>query len=73
MRLSERAREVVMNAKCARIIECLSAEHGLTLDEATDMFYSSVTCDLINEGVAELHCRSDRYLSDEVWLEMLRK
>jgi hypothetical protein len=26
---------------------------------------------LIDEGVADLHCRSDKYLANEIWAEYL--
>ncbi len=26
---------------------------------------------VIEAGVADLHCRSDKYLADELWLEVL--
>ena len=41
----------------------------LSLDKATDIFYSSETASMIEEGVADLHCRSDKYLAGEVWRE----
>jgi hypothetical protein len=39
------------------------------LDKATDIFYSSETSGMIEEGIADLHCRSDKYLAGEVWRE----
>ncbi len=62
-------RQTLLNAKCARIIQCMAEMYGLTVERAMDIFYSSVTSTLINEGVADLHCRSDRYCAEEVWLE----
>ncbi|MDE5739695.1 MAG: DUF3791 domain-containing protein [Bacteroidaceae bacterium] len=41
----------------------------MSLQEATDMFYKSTTSDLIEEGVADLQCRSDKYLATLVWEE----
>lgn len=41
----------------------------VTLDKATDIFYSSETAGMIEEDIADLHCRSDRYLAGEVWRE----
>ena len=34
-----------------------------------DRFYSSDTLQLMEEGVADLHCRSDKYLAEEIWNE----
>jgi hypothetical protein len=42
---------------------------AVPLEQATDIFYSSETASMIEEGIADLHCRSDRYLAGEVWRE----
>jgi hypothetical protein len=42
---------------------------NVSLDKATDIFYSSETASMIEDGIADLHCRSDRYLAGEVWRE----
>ena len=38
-------------------------------EEAMDIFYKSPLLPLIEEGVADLHCRSDHYLAEEIWRE----
>jgi len=50
-------------AKCANIIKAICELSDLTLSEATDIFYKSETAGLIEEGVADLQCRSDKYLA----------
>lgn len=61
---------MVMRAvKIANIIVCLCELYGMSLQEATDVFYKSITADLIEEGVADLQCRSDKYLATLVWEE----
>lgn len=45
----------------------------VSLIEATDIFYSSETSNLIEEGVSDLHCRSDKYLAEEIWNEYCEK
>lgn len=45
----------------------------ISLQEATDIYYESETADLIDDGVADLHCRSDKYLATEVWAEYTEK
>ena len=55
--------------QCARIILCISEMYGILIDEATDIYYNSETADMIEEGVADLHCRSDKYLAEEIWNE----
>ena len=60
---------VMRAAKIANIIVCLCELYDMSLQEATDMFYKSTTSDLIEEGVADLQCRSDKYLATLVWEE----
>jgi hypothetical protein len=39
---------------------------NLSLDEAADIFYNSETSNMIEEGISDLHCRSDKYLAEEI-------
>ena len=55
-----------MDMKYARIIEILAQQLHLTREEAMDLFYNSPVFELIDKGVADLHCRSDQYLADEI-------
>lgn len=63
------AYHAILEAKYARIISAISELHDVTFEEALDIFYNSPLLPLVEEGVADLHCRSDRYLADEIWLE----
>lgn len=63
----EELRQPIMDAKYARIISCISEMYHITLEEAMDLFYRSDTATLIDEGVADLQCRSDKYLASEIW------
>lgn len=67
--MSEDSKQIIRSAKCARIILCISEMYGVSLEEATDIFYNSETSNMIEDGVADLHCRSDKYLAEEVWDE----
>ena len=67
--MSEESMQILKSAQCARIITNISEMYGVSLEDATDMYYSSETANLIEEGVADLHCRSDKYLAEEVWRE----
>lgn len=68
--MSEESKQILRSAQCARIITCISEMYGISLQEATDIYYNSETANLIEEGVADLHCRSDKYLAEEIWLEV---
>lgn len=50
-------------SKSANIIKSMSELSQLSLHEATDIFYRSETAGLIEDGVADLQCRSDKYLA----------
>ena len=67
----EEKRQIIMDAKFARIINEMSEMYHITIDKAFDIFYNSESGSLIDEGVADLHCRSDKYLATEIWNEYL--
>lgn len=50
-------------SKCTNIIKAMCELSNLSINEATDIFYRSETAGLIEEGVADLQCRSDKYLA----------
>lgn len=56
-------------AKTANIISCLCELYGVSIQIATDIYYTSVTAEMIEEGIADLHCRSDKYLASLIWEE----
>ena len=59
----------ILEAKFARVKSEISKMYNVSLDDAMDMFYNSETMQLMEEGVADLHCRSEKYLAEEVWRE----
>lgn len=67
--IRDEAYYTVLEAKYARIIEAISELHSVSLEEAVNIFYHSPLIPLLEEGVADLHCRSDRYLAEEIWRE----
>lgn len=64
---------IILDMKYARIIEILAQQLHLTREEAMDLFYNSPVFELIDKGVADLHCRSDQYLADEIIKEAKSK
>lgn len=60
---------VLRGDKCAGIIESMCELYGLSIADATDIYYESETAQLIEEGVADLHCRSNKYLATLIWEE----
>ena len=67
--MTQESLTVLRGEKVARIIENISDRYSLSLDKASDIYYNSDTSILIEEGVADLHCRSEKYLAQCVWDE----
>ena len=65
----DEAYQAILEAKYARIINEISELHSVSLEEAVDLFYNSPLLPLLEEGIADLHCRSDKYLAEEIWRE----
>ena len=59
--------------KYARIVAIFAHEAAIDLESALSFFYGSETYHLISEGVADMHCRSDEYLADELMLEYKKR
>lgn len=60
---------VLRGDKCAAVIRSISEMFGVSLEDAADIYYQSETAQLIEEKVADLHCRSEKYLATLVWEE----
>ena len=71
--MTETGKQIVLQAKYARIIALLSYKENITIDQAMEWFYDSDVFRLIQDGVADLHCRSDQYLADEISREVRHK
>ena len=67
--MMEDSKSIVIQAKNARIITILAEKFDGSLDKAMDVFYHSVTAQMIQDGIADLYCRSDHYLADEIYRE----
>ncbi len=60
------ANPTILQMKYARIIAAIAKMMHIDEAAAMDIFYNSDTMQLINDGVADLHCRSDLYLAEEI-------
>lgn len=60
------ANSVLLQKKYSRIVEIFAKKNNVSLDKALDVFYTSKTYRLINEGVSDIHCMSDAYLAEEL-------
>ena len=67
--MTEESKIALRATKATNIIMSLCDLYNLELKDAADMYYKSITSDLIEEGVADLQCRSDKYLATLIWEE----
>ncbi len=63
------ADKTLLQMKYARVVALFAAQQGLSMEDALDFFYHSETYQELREGIANLHCRSDRYVADELAAE----
>lgn len=64
--MNDVAKQTILNMKFARIISEIAQIMQVDEIRAMDILYNSDTMQLINDGVSDLHCRSDRYLAEEI-------
>jgi hypothetical protein len=67
-----RANKTILQMKYARIVRLFADRLQMPYEEALSFFYGSDTYRLVSEGIADMHCRSDEYLADELLLEWQR-
>lgn len=67
--MSEEGLQIIKSEQSSRIIAAICDMYGISLEDATDIYYCSQTAAMIEDGIADLHCRSDKYLAEEVWRE----
>ena len=59
----------ILQMKYARIVRLFAEQTNTTYDVALEKLYDSKTFQLISNGIADMHCFSDEYLTDELLLE----
>lgn len=69
--MTDESRTSFQASKSANIIKSLCGIFGVILQQAADIYYQSDTSVLIEDGVADLQCRSDKYLATIIWEEHL--
>lgn len=70
---NDEAFHAILDAKYQRIIQAICELHQVSLENAADIFYNSETMQLIEDGISDLHCRSDKYLAELIWDEFNEK
>ena len=67
--MTEESRLTLRASKIANIILQISEIYHVSMQKATDIYYKSKISELIEEGVADLQCRSNGYLATLIWEE----
>ncbi len=67
------ASQILLQKKYARIVALFSTETHVSWEKALDIFYHSELYQLISNGISDMHCRSDKYLVQELKEEQLKK
>jgi hypothetical protein len=67
------ASKTILQMKYARVTRKFADDAHLSYSDALELFYSSDTYYLISNGIADMHCLSDNYLSEELLLEWKRR
>lgn len=60
------ANPILLQKKYTRIIALFANKMHLSLDDSLDIFYNSKTYDLISNGISDMHCMSDEYLTENL-------
>lgn len=63
------ADKTLLQMKYSRVVAMFAEQQGISMEEALDFFYHSETYQELREGIADLHCRSDQYVTDELAAE----
>ena len=63
------SKQTILQMKYARLIDGIAKKQAISREEAMGRFFHSVTFQMIQAGVSDLHCRSDIYLIDEFCME----
>ena len=63
------ASPILLQMKYSRVIAKFAEQQKISLEAALDFFYHSETYQELREGIADLHCRSDQYVADELKAE----
>lgn len=67
--MTEESKLILRGDKNANIIESISELYDISLRKASDIYFESETAVMIEEGISDLQCRSDKYLATLVWEE----
>lgn len=67
------ANKVLLQRKYARVIEEYAKLVEISTNVALKIFYESKVYEEISQGISDMHCRSDKYLAQELLEERNRE
>lgn len=62
----DKSTRILRDMKYARIIGLIAEKQQIPPEKAMDILYSSPLFEIIDDGTADLICRSDLYLAEEI-------
>lgn len=63
------ANKILLQSLYKKIILRFSKMTGKSFEESMDYFYNSQTYEMISQGIGDMHCKGEIYLTDELLLE----
>jgi len=64
-----KADRAILQLTYSSVIESLSETGNMPLRDALDMFYKSQTYIEMRDGISDMHCRSEKYLAEDILRE----
>jgi hypothetical protein len=61
--------KVILQLIYPGVIEAFAEKGNISLREALDKFYKSQIYIEMREGISDMHCRSEKYLAEELLTE----
>ena len=64
-----RADKILLQLTYSSVIKTFAEMGNISLREALDLFYKSMIYAEMREGLSDMHCRSDKYLAEDLMQE----
>ena len=64
-----KADDIILQLKYSSVIETFAKMGNIPLREALDKFYKSQIYREMRDGISDMHCRSDKYLAEDLLRE----
>ena len=64
-----KADKIILQSKYFSVIETFAEMGNISNREALDLFYKSQIYMEMSEGISDMHCRSEKYLAEDLMQE----